>query len=330
MNQGTLGRNERFNEVTTVNSNDIEPTSGVERVLIAAFGGWSDAGNAATTTIDHLRKFLRVETLHVISADGYVDFQMHRPQMVQSAEGGREIQWPDSEFFGPIFRPGEDPLSEEELQDTVRTLDGEPVSSVFLLQAIEPAQHWSQYVDEILDFIDTWDIDLVICVGSYFSDSPHSRPIITALTSDDAGIRQRFDAERSDYEGPIGISAYAMQVFAAAEVPTVALWAQVPHYVHSAPSPKATLALLDKCEELLNVVIPRGDLLTEANEWEQNIDDLAGQDDEMRRYIQRLEEARDTFDGPKTTGDAIAYELEKYLRIRPDSPEDPQPRDTEE
>ena len=104
-------------------------------------------------------------------------------------------------------------------------------------------------------------------------------------------------------------------------LPVLSLWAQVPHYVHSAPSPKATLAILDKLEELLDVVIPRGDLLAEANEWEANIDRIAAADEEMASYIRTLEEARDTASAPEATGEAIAHELEKFLNIDPEDPE---------
>lgn len=290
-----------------------------ERVLIAAFGGWSDAGAASTTVVEHLSASLRVEPIHIISCDGYVDFHVHRPQLTRTSDGGHRIDWPDSEFLGPVLRPGDEPLSESDLRETVRTIEGEPVSNIFLLSGTEPSRHWEHYVDEILEFVDTWDIDLVIFIGSFFSDAPHTRPIITSITSEVPSVRARYDAERSDYEGPTGISGVTSHMLTAAGIATLSIWAQVPHYVHSIPSPKATLAILDKCEELLNIVIPRGDLLNEANEWEKNIDEIAGQDEEMSRYIERLEEARDTFEGPQSTGDAIAYELERYLRIRPDN-----------
>ena len=100
---------------------------------------------------------------------------------------------------------------------------------------------------------------------------------------------------------------------AEAGIAPISLWAQVPHYVHSTPSPKATLALLDKLEELLDVVIPRGELLAQANEWETNINRIASSDEEMARYIRKLEESRDEALAAEATGDAIALEFEKFL-----------------
>lgn len=300
-------------------SDDRAALPETQRVLIAAFGGWSDAGSAATTALEHLESSLKVELLHAIGGEGYVDLQMYRPVLSTQLDGSRTIEWPDSRMLGPIARPGEPPNEESDHPaEIVRSLMGAPVDNIFLFEGTEPAHHWQSYADEIVDLVETWGIDLVVLVGSMFSDAPHSRPLLISVSSEDPEVRARFDVERASYEGPIGVTTVLTQALSQAGIDTISLWAQVPHYVHSAPSPKATLALLDRCEELLNIVIPRGDLLSDATEWEQNIDALAGQDEEMVQYIQRLEEVRDSVEGPEATGDAIAYELEKYLQIRPD------------
>ena len=289
------------------------------RVLIAAFEGWSDAGSATTTVLQHLAELIDAEPLHAIGADGFVDFQVHRPKVGFDSEGRRVLDWPETRLYGSVRRPGAERTSAPE---TVRRLDGSPVTDLFLLAGVEPARDWSAFADEIVDTIDAWEIDTVILIGSLFSDAPHSRPIVTSLTSEDPVLRARTGASRSDYEGPVGISSVLELALTAAGIPVLSLWAQVPHYVHSAPSPKATLAILDKLEELLDVVIPRGELLTEANEWEANIDRIAAADDEMASYIRSLEEARDAASAPEATGEAIAHEFEKFLRIEPD--EDPE------
>ena len=282
------------------------------RVLIIAFNGWSDAGNASTLALKHLQSCLDVDPVHVIGADGYIDLQMYRPMLTKLPSGERVIEWPDARLYAPVLR------AEEATSSGVTTLNGEPVNNIFLLDATEPAHQWMSYADEILDLIEVWEIDLVLFMGAMFSDAPHTRPIHVLVTSEDPDIRTEFDAEDSNYEGPVGISTVLSQMLVAADIPSVSLWAQVPHYVHSAPSPKATLALIDRCEELLDIVVPRGSLLDEANDWENSINALAGQDDEMTHYIERLEEARDSIEGPESTGEAIAHEFEKFLQIRPE------------
>ena len=134
-------------------------------------------------------------------------------------------------------------------------------------------------------------------------------------------MRTALDIERSDYEGPVGILSVLGQAAESAGITTMSIWASVPHYVHNAPSPKATLAIIDKLEEIVDVVIPRGDLVSEATDWETGIDALAGEDDDMSSYIEQLERARDTVDSPEASGEAIAQEFEKYLRRGDDKPD---------
>ncbi|WP_369411153.1 PAC2 family protein [Leucobacter edaphi] len=376
------------------------------RVLIVAFQGWSDAGDATTEVLQHLGTLLGAEVLHAIGSEGYVDFQVHRPKVLFDEDGNRAIEWPDTRLYGVVRRPGEaaeaaeteteteteteaeagtqagpaaeadtadpagtaDPAaeaagpaheraaaadaplptavepsdrrepsessrvnSELELVDTlddhppldrstndpnaelIRRIDGTPVTDLFLLAGVEPARDWQNFADEIVELVDTWAIDSVIILGAMYSDAPHSRPIVTTISSESADLRALTGAQRSDYEGPAGIATVVDLALTEAGMPPVSLWAQVPHYVHSTPSPKATLALLDKLEELLDIVIPRGDLFAQANEWESNINRIAAADDDMTRYIRRLEESRDEALAAEATGDALALEFEKFL-----------------
>ena len=296
--------------------NHVEHSPSSERVMIAAFEGWSDAGAATTTVLQHLGELTDAETLHTIGADGFVDFQVHRPKVSFDAQGKRVLEWPETRLYGTVHRPG---VSDEPHADTIRRIDGTPVTEIFLLAGVEPARDWGAFADEIVDLVDIWQIDTVIIIGSLFSDSPHSRPIVTTLSSESPELRARTGATRSDYEGPVGITTVLELALADADVPSLSLWAQVPHYVHSSPSPKATLAILDKLEELLDVVIPRGTLLEEATEWEANIDRIAAVDEDMSNYIRTLEAARDAASAPETTGEAIAHEFEKYLNIDPEN-----------
>lgn len=282
---------------------------GRPRVLIMAFQGWSDAGDATTEVLQHLGDLMGGEVLHAIGSEGYVDFQVHRPKISIDEHGDRRLDWPDTRLIG-IGREGR---GADEPAETVRRIDGSPVTDLFLLAGVEPSRDWQNFADDVVEMLESWDIDVVIILGSMFSDAPHSRPIVTTLTSESARLRADTGAERSSYEGAVGISTVIDLALVASGFETISLWAQVPHYVHSSPSPKATLALLDKLEELLDIVIPRGDLLVQANEWESNINRIAAGDEDMSRYIRSLEESRDEALAAETTGDALAAEFEKFL-----------------
>ncbi len=279
------------------------------RVLVIAFEGWSDAGAAASAAARWMLDHLGHEEIEAISAEDFVDYQVHRPKLVLSDDGSRELEWPDTKLFGPVERP-----NQTEPEECIRYVSGEPAKEIFVLLGAEPSRRWREYVELLLDIISAWQIDHIVTLGAMFSDAPHSRPISTILTSDNAELRKVLGLEKSDYEGPAGIGSALALAAADAGVNLVSIWASVPHYVHSAPSPKATLALLDQVEELLDVVIPRGDLVEQSNEWESSISALAASDAEMSSYIEKLEEARDAFEGPEATGEAIAHEFEKFLR----------------
>lgn len=290
---------------------DVSP--GYPRVLIAAFQGWSDAGDATTEVLEHLRDLVDAQVLHVIGSEGYVDYQVHRPKVVLDEAGDRSLEWPDTRLLGTLHRPGSEDEADDAEGDTVRRIDGGRVTELFLLSGVEPARDWQSFADEIVELVDVWAIDTVIILGSMYSDAPHSRPVVTTITSESAERRELTGATRSTYEGPAGIATVVDLALTAAGIPPVSLWAQVPHYVHSTPSPKVTLALLDKLEELLDVVIPRGELLSQATDWEANINRIAAADEDMSRYIRGLEETRDEALAAETTGDAIAAEFEKFL-----------------
>lgn len=307
--------------------NNSAASSTPTRVLIAAFQGWSDAGDATTEALRHLIELQGAETIHVIGGEGFVDLQLQRPKVFRNENGRRTLEWPDTRLFGTVHRPGDAEAEAE--RETITRIDGTPVHDLLFLSGVEPSRDWENFADEVVELAEIWGVDLVILLGSLFSDAPHSRPIVTTITSEHPELRERYSAEQSQYEGAAGITSAIDIALEAAGISTLSLWAQVPHYVHSAPSPKATLAILDKLEELLDVVIPRGELFSQATEWESNINRIAANDDDMTRYIHTLEAARDEALAAETTGDALALEFEKFLKLdsESDASDDTHPRD---
>ena len=141
-----------------------------------------------------------------------------------------------------------------------------------------------------------------------------SRPVPVSIGSSDAKLGTEIGVGLSDYKGPTGIVGVLQHICAQAGIPTLSLWAQVPHYVAQPPSPKATLALLRGVEDILDVPLPLADLPEEARAWERGVDELAQQDSEVADYVRTLEEAKDAMELPEASGDAIAREFERYFR----------------
>ena len=155
---------------------------------------------------------------------------------------------------------------------------------------------------------------MVVTLGALLADSPHTRPVPVNGTASDRATTEALGLERSRYEGPAGIVGVLQDACAQAGLPAVSFWPAVPHYVSTAPVPKATLALLRRVEDLLDVPVPLGELPEEAREWERQVDEVASGDEEARAYIATLEEREPAVDLPEASGEAIAKEFERYLR----------------
>ncbi|MEY4102586.1 MAG: hypothetical protein RIR88_720 [Actinomycetota bacterium] len=281
------------------------------RLLVVAFEGWNDAGDAASSAVRTLQEQLEVFPLHSSDSETYYDFQFNRPTIGFDDDGNRVLTWPTSTIYAPLV-PGVQAISIAE--DAELSVTGENTANIYLLQGVEPSRNWQTFTTEVLDVALAADISGIIVLGAMLADVPHTRPIHTFLSSDNASVRSEFSVERSSYEGPVGILSVIATAAEAAGIPTLAIWASVPHYVHQGPSPKATLALIDKLEEIIDVVIPRGELVREASEWEEGINKLAAEDEDMSAYITQLEQARDVVDSPEATGESLAQEFERFLR----------------
>lgn len=265
-------------------------------VMLAAFEGWNDAGEAATEAIRAIKRQFGAQKVGAIDADDYYDFQFTRPTVRRSGSGRRRIRWPSTRVS--TARP-----------------EGYPINLVFV-QGTEPSYRWRGFTEELMEYVEDLDVDYLIVVGALLADVPHSRPIPVTATSEAGDLRERLNLEASQYEGPTGI----VGVFADAAdhhgIPTVSLWAAVPHYVAQAPSPKAQLALMHRIEELIQVPLETNELAEDAEAWERGVNELATEDPEIAAYIQQLEEAKDTADLPEATGESIAREFERYLKRR--------------
>lgn len=285
------------------------------RILVVAFEGWNDAGEAATNAVRMVRDALPLVPLLDVDPELYMDYQFNRPTIGVDEHGDKQLTWPGATMYGPakqVRGRGVVPEAEEPEERIDR-------DTLYVLIGTEPSRSWRGFVAEIVDAALVADVEGIVMLGAMLADVPHTRPISTFASSEDADVRQDLDLERSNYEGPVGILSVIADAAAKVGIPTVSIWASVPHYVHNAPSPKATLALVERLEAVLDVTVPRGDLDAEATAWESGIDSLAEEDEDMASYIEQLEKARDTVDSPEASGEAIAREFERYLR-RGDGP----------
>ncbi|GAB2648235.1 PAC2 family protein [Prescottella soli] len=270
-------------------------------VLIAAFEGWNDAGDAASGAVEHLELTWDAEPLAELDSEDYYDYQVNRPMIRQVDGVTREIVWPTTQLS--VCSP---PGSERD---------------VLLLRGIEPNMRWRSYCKELLEFIEELGVHTVVILGALLADTPHSRPVPVTGTAYSVEAAERFNLENSRYEGPTGIAGVLQDACVKAGVPAVSFWAAVPHYVSQPPNPKATVALLQRVEDVLDVEVPLGDLPNQAEDWEESVSEMTRDDEEIAEYVRTLEERGDAEADisdaiSKIDGDALAAEFERYLRRR--------------
>jgi hypothetical protein len=284
------------------------------RLLVVAFEGWNDAGDAASGAVHTLKDLLGLQPIAQVDSEKYFDFQFNRPSVTTGEDGQHVLVWPGVKVFGPASgrRTKARPLAE----DAQLAVSGDNGSNIYALLGTEPSRNWHSFTAEILEVVRECRIGGIVMLGAMLADVPHTRPISVFASSENAQVRSQLGVERSSYEGPVGILSVLSDAAERAGIPTLSIWASVPHYVHNAPSPKATLALIERLEEFVDLEVDRGSLLEESAAWESGIDALADDDDDMRAYIAQLEQARDTVDSPEASGEAIAEEFERYLRRR--------------
>ncbi len=273
----------------------------VDPVLVAAFEGWNDAGDAASGAVEHLEQVWDARPVVEIDPDEYYDFQVNRPH-VQLVDGAtRRITWPTTRFS--VCRP-----------------PGAPRDLV-LVHGLEPNLRWRGFCAELIEVSRELGVRTVVTLGALLADSPHTRPVPVTGTASDAGVARALGLERSRYEGPTGIVGVFQDACAGAGLPSLSFWAAVPHYVAQPPCPKATIALLRRVEDLLDIPVPLTDLPERARTWERQVDELAAEDREIAAYIAQLEEREPETDLPEASGEAIAREFERYLRRGGDDPD---------
>lgn len=271
-----------------------------DAVGIVAFGGWGDAGDAATSVPDHLLASYPSEDLLTLSSETYYDYQVTRPESViidASAPQERQILWP-SMSFGRA------------------TVEGRPIIT---LTGPEPNLRWKQLCEVVGHKFAELGVRRVIVLGALITNTPHSRPFPVSATPLDAEEAARLGVEISDYEGPTGITGALTSMLSSHGFDVTSLWVALPHYVSDAPQPKATLALARRVEALVDLGADWSSFESDAVAWERGVDELVESDEDIAAYVRALETEKDASAEPEASGEAIAAEFERFLRRRDDT-----------
>ncbi|MBO4209751.1 PAC2 family protein [Micromonospora echinofusca] len=265
-------------------------------VAIAAFEGWNDAADASTAAVEHLEQVWQARQVAELDPEDFYDFQVSRPTITMAEGATRRVEWPTTRFM--VASP----------EGTER--------DVVLIRGIEPSMRWRTFCEQVLEVCHSLEVNRVVLLGALLADVPYTRPLPISGSASDAEAAQRYQLTPTRYDGPTGIVGVLHDACTRAEVDAVSFWVHVPHYANNPPCPKATLALLHRVEEVLDLPVPMADLAEEAAEWEQRVRTAAEQDAELGEYVRELEERVGDAGIQPLTGDEIAQEFEKYLRRR--------------
>ena len=270
-------------------------------VMVIAFSGWNDAGEAATGATSHLLESWTDSSTDVVpeliadvDPEDFYDFQVNRPMVYVDDSSIRSLTWPGTQVFG---------LRTPELEH-----------DLVIVRGVEPSMKWKTFAAELLDLADDLEVDMVITLGSMLADTPHTRPITVSGSGAHPEIARRLGVEISKYEGPTGILGVIQDTCVRRGIDAISLWAAIPHYASNSPSPKATLALINALEDFLEISLPQGELPQQSSAWEEEVTEMAKEDSDVAEYVKALEESKDSSELPEATGESIARELERFLR----------------
>ncbi|MGH2819464.1 MAG: PAC2 family protein, partial [Actinomycetota bacterium] len=269
-------------------------------VMLAAFRGWNDAGDAASFAAGHMGRVWSAEKLASIDPEEFYDFQAVRPQVRLDEGYTRKIDWPANEFFAARLERAE--------------------RDVILLVGTEPNTRWRTFMRLILEFARQHDVSLVVTMGALLADVPHSRPVHITGSGGNPELITKLGLSRSRYEGPTGIVGVLHDMFSRSGIDSASLWAAVPHYLAVSPNPKAALALVRKSTELIGIDADVTDLERATSAYEERVAEVVAADEDVQAYVRMLEERSDEGDDIAShdlpSGDALAAELERFLRDR--------------
>ena len=264
-------------------------------VLLTAFRGWNDAGDAATSAAKHLRRQWRTKPFAELDPEEYYDFTVTRPLVHLDGDDRRELSWPANRFSaGRLTETGTD---------------------VIILEGIEPHFRWGSFCRHVLGVASHLDARLLVTLGALLADVPHTRPVSIYGATDDTDLAERLELRSSRYEGPTGIVGVLGVACRGAGLPSASLWASVPAYAAGNPSPKACLALTERIAGLLGTEVDTVDLHQQALVYEQEVDELISSDDDAQSYVAELEKAFDSSAEVNISSpERLVQEVEDFLR----------------
>jgi len=272
-----------------------------------AYGGWSDAAEAATTALSTLSTLWDARVFATIDPEEYFDFTQVRPRVFLTHDMKRGLEWPSS-----TFKFHRRPNAEND---------------VVLFQSIEPQLRWRQYANGIMDFAERFEASAIIGLGALLADVPHTRAVQLTGYATDPQFQARLQQASvglSQYQGPTGILGVLHDAAQQRKIPSMSLWASAPHYISAATNPTVALALLETLASTLDWSLDLGEFRQESKQFTAEVNQIIQANPEASAYVSRLEQSTEQgkpTNAPLPPNDILLHDLEEFLRNRLDGEE---------
>lgn len=257
--------------------------------MVITLSGWVDAGLAGTGAVAVLSEQLEARRVFGrIDLADLMDLQQTRPTVHLVDGVSREITWP-----------------------AIELVVGHGARDVVIVVGPEPSLRWRAVLGEIVDAALRLGVTRAFTLGGIPSVASHRRPVEVLVTGTSADIVNEAGVWRTDYTGPTGAQSALQVLLGQAGVPTIALWAQVPHYVAAGPSPPAIRALLARMRDLGDVKVDLSILDDQAQAYIQRVDEGIADRPDVVEAIRQIESGTEP---PLPSGEELASEIERFLR----------------
>jgi proteasome assembly chaperone (PAC2) family protein len=284
---------------------DHEPPANLT-TMVMAFGGWIDAGRAATGALRHLSRDLRATRLARIIPEEFFVFTQERPEVRLRPEGGRDIRWPRSEFFA--WDPGDE-------------RDG-----LLLFSGPEPHERWQTYTKAFLGVAERCGVRRIVSLGALLAGAPHTRPVRVTARCTDPAAKSLLEAwgiyRPPTYEGPTGISTVVLDAAERRGMQHVGFMGQAPHYLPDSENPAAIEILVSYVARLLDLSPDMSHFREAIQEFRVQCDRAVARDRATREHVRKLEQEYDAaageeqqpLPGGELDSDRLMREVEDFLR----------------
>jgi proteasome assembly chaperone (PAC2) family protein len=291
---------------------------------LVAFGGWVDAGSGGTGGVRHLIGSLKTRKVAEIDPEEFYSFTDTRPLVSIVGAGERAIHWPRGEFHGA-------------------TVD-EHTNDLVLFVAPEPNLKWKTFASVMLDGLQRFGVQSLVCIGSIFGAVPHRGEVRMTGWANDDSLREalaRRNVMFTNYEGPTGFVTILLDEAHARGLPAVAVYGFAPNYIQGVPNPRVSHALLQTFSAITGVPLELNDLDRAGRQLARQVDRLLQDQPQLREQVERMLSLMNVPDPPleaeeesESTGDeppnpsvelpspqAVVSELEEFLKqLRRDDP----------